>query len=49
MPIHMDMPHSDIRENVEIEKKPAAIRTALFLEAFSQVIPVSYYLWQIYC
>ncbi|SFO23557.1 hypothetical protein SAMN05216386_3027 [Nitrosospira briensis] len=49
MPIQMNMPHANVPENGETERKLAAIRTALFLLAFSQVIPVSHYLWQTYC
>ena len=41
---NMDMP-----DDVEIERRHAAIRTALFLLAFSLVLPMARYLWQAYC
>ena len=43
-PENVDMPGE-----VEIERKDAAIRTALFLLAFSLVLPVAHYLWHAYC
>jgi hypothetical protein len=47
---HMNMSDDmDIRENVDIERKLASIRTALFVLAYSLVLPVAYYLWQAYC
>ncbi|SOD42081.1 hypothetical protein SAMN06298226_2408 [Nitrosovibrio sp. Nv4] len=49
MPADMNMPNADIPDSAEIERRLAAIKTALFLLAFSQVIPISYYLWQAYC
>lgn len=39
----------DMPDDVEIERRHAAIRTALFLLAFSLVLPVTHYLWQVYC
>ena len=33
----------------EIERKYAAIRTALFVLAFSLVLPAAHYLWRTYC
>ena len=47
---HMNMSDDmDIPENVDIERKLASIRTALFVLAYSLVLPVAYYVWQGYC
>ena len=39
----------DMTNDVEMERRYAAIRTALFLLAFSLALPVTYYLWQACC
>ncbi|MDN5835990.1 MAG: hypothetical protein L0H12_01405 [Nitrosospira sp.] len=39
----------DTPDDVETERRHAAIRTALFLLAFSLILPVTQYLWQAYC
>jgi|GEM_PF-5842686 hypothetical protein len=39
----------DMPGDMEIERKYAAIRTALFVLAFSLVLPVAHYLWRTYC
>ncbi|WP_156972533.1 hypothetical protein [Nitrosospira sp. NpAV] len=41
---NMDMP-----DDMEMERKYAAIRTALFLLAFSLLLSVAHYLWQACC
>jgi hypothetical protein len=39
----------DMSDDVETGRRYAAIRTALFLLAFSLVLPMAHYLWQAYC
>ena len=39
----------DLPESEEMERRLGAIRTALFLLAFSQVLPLLHYFWQAYC
>ena len=47
---NMDMSENmDMPDDVEMERRYAAIRTALFLLAFSLVLPVAHYLWQACC
>ncbi len=47
---HMNMSEDeDIPENVDVERKQASIRTALFVLACSLVLTVAQYLWQAYC
>jgi hypothetical protein len=41
--------NEDVADELNLERKHGAIRTGLFLLAFSQVIPVAHYLWQVYC
>jgi hypothetical protein len=38
-----------VAEALDLERKHGAIRTALFLLAFSQLMPITHYLWQVYC
>ena len=47
MPKNIDMPqHVNLSEDEEIERKLAAIRTSLYVLAFSLVLPLTQYLWQ---
>ena len=44
---NMEMPqHLEISEEEEVERKLAAIRTALYVLAGSLILPVAQYLWQ---
>ena len=44
---NMDMPQPmNLSEDEEIERKLAAIRTALYVLAFSLVVPLMQYFWQ---
>lgn len=44
---NMDMPQPvNLSEDEEIERKLAAIRTALYALAFSLVVPLTQYFWQ---
>ena len=44
---NMEMPqHLEISEEEEVERKLAAIRTALYVLAVSLILPVTQYLWQ---
>ena len=46
---NMEMPqHMELSENEEIQRKLAAIRTALYVLAVSLILPVAQYLWQAY-
>ena len=47
---NMDMSENvDMPDDLEMERRYAAIRTALFLLAFSLILPVVHYLWQACC
>ena len=38
--------NEDVADELNLERKHGAIRTGLFLLAFSQVIPVAHYSWR---